>query len=70
MPSIEESVAVTNIKVLGDVPAYSMGLVYQSAGHSIALALQGSERSQANLLRIGEAAVIVGVVKIMKTLTS
>ena len=65
MADIEESVAVVNIKVLGDVPAYSMALVYQSAGHSIALALQASERLQADLLRIGEATVITGVIKII-----
>ena len=43
---ITDSITQANVKVLGDAPAQSMGLVYQAMGHSMGLAMQNAVAQQ------------------------
>ncbi len=52
---ITDAITQTNVKVLGEAPAQSMALVYQTMAHSISLAMQNSMQSQGALQQIGNA---------------
>ena len=43
---ITDAVTQTNVKVLGEAPAQSMALVYQTMAHSMSLAMQNSMQTQ------------------------
>lgn len=46
---ITDAVTQTNVKVLGEAPAQSMALVYQTMAHSMSLAMQNSMQTQGAL---------------------
>ena len=56
---VTDAVTQTNVKVLGEAPAQSMALVYQSMAHSISLAMQNAQQAQGGLqqIEIGRAHV-------------
>lgn len=52
---ITDAITQTNVKVLGEAPAQSMALVYQTMAHSISLAMQNAMQTQGSLQQIGNA---------------
>jgi len=52
---ITDAVTQSNVKVLGEAPAQSMALIYQSMAHSISLAMQNAQQAQGGLQQIGNA---------------
>jgi len=62
---ITDAVTQTNVKVLGEAPAQSMGIVYQSMAHSISLSMQNAQQAQGGLQQIGNAIVSSGVTMIL-----
>lgn len=69
MPLVNEQVtdAVTqaNVKVLGEAPAQSMAMVYQTMAHSISLAMQNAQQAQGGLQQIGNAVTSSAVTMIL-----
>ena len=51
--------------MLGEAPAQSMALVYQSMAHSISLAMQNAQQAQGGLQQIGNAVTSSAVTMIM-----
>jgi Killing trait len=66
--SILESVSNTNIEVLGNAPAEAVSVVYQVLGHSIGLAMQSAQSTNAGMMQIGTAIVSVATSKIMSNI--
>lgn len=64
---VTDAVTQTNVKVLGEAPAQSMALVYQSMAHSISLAMQNAQQAQGGLQQIGNAVTSSAVTMIMNT---
>jgi len=62
---ITDAVTQTNVKVLGEAPAQSMAMVYQTLAHSISLAMQNSQQAQGGLQQIGNAVTSSGVTMIL-----
>ncbi|WP_372784953.1 RebB family R body protein [Phenylobacterium sp.] len=62
---VTDAVTQTNVKVLGEAPAQSMALVYQSMAHSISLAMQNAQQAQGGLQQIGNAVTSSAVTMIM-----
>ena len=62
---VTDAVTHTNVKVLGEAPAQSMALVYQSMAHSISLAMQNAQQAQGGLQQIGNAVTSSAVTMIM-----
>jgi len=62
---VTDAVTQTNVKVLGEAPAQSMALVYQSLAHSISLAMQNAQQAQGGLQQIGNAVTSSAVTMIM-----
>ena len=62
---VTDAVTQTNVKVLGEAPAQSMALVYQSMAHSISLAMQNAQQAQGGLPQIGNAVTSSAVTVIM-----
>jgi hypothetical protein len=62
---VPDAVTQTNVKVLGEAPAQSMALVYQSMAHSISLAMQNAQQAQGGLQQIGNAVTSSAVTMIM-----
>jgi hypothetical protein len=62
---ITDAVTQANVKVLGEAPAQSMALVYQSMAHSISLAMQNAQQAQGGLQQIGNAVTSSAVTMIM-----
>ena len=54
---VTDALTVTNVSVLGDSPAQSMGLVYQTMGHSIGLTMQNAVVAQNGMQQIKAAVV-------------
>lgn len=54
---IIDAVTLTNVSVLGESPAQSMGLVYQTMGHSIGLTMQNAVASQNGMQQLKTAVV-------------
>ncbi|NER34083.1 MAG: hypothetical protein F6J93_08580 [Oscillatoria sp. SIO1A7] len=54
---IIDAVTLTNVSVLGESPAQSMGLVYQTMGHSIGLTMQNAVGSQNAMQQLKTAVV-------------
>ncbi|NEO33551.1 MAG: RebB like protein [Symploca sp. SIO3C6] len=65
---ITDSVTQANVKVLGEVPAYSMGMVYQTMAHSLSLVMESAGLVQSNMQKVNEAIVSVACKKIMDKL--
>jgi hypothetical protein len=66
---ITDAVTQTNVKVLGEAPAQSMALVYQTMAHSISLAMQNAQQAQGGLQQIGNAVTSSAVTMIMNTVS-
>ena len=64
---ITDAVTQTNVKVLGEAPAQSMGMVYQTLAHSLSLAMQNAQHSQGGLTQISNAITASGVTMILNT---
>lgn len=62
---ITDAVTQTNVKVLGEAPAQSMAMVYQTLAHSISLAMQNAQQAQGGLQQIGNAVTSSAVTMIM-----
>jgi len=62
---VTDAVTQTNVKVLGEAPAQSMALVYQSMAHSISLAMQNAQQAQGGLQQIGNAVTSSAITMIM-----
>ena len=62
---VTDAVTQTNVKVLGEAPAQSMALVYQSMARSISLAMQNAQQAQGGLQQIGNAVTSSAVTMIM-----
>ncbi len=58
---ITDAITQTNVKVLGEAPAQSMALVYQTMAHSISLAMENAQQSQGGLQQIGNAVTATAV---------
>lgn len=65
---ITDSVTQANVKVLGEVPAYSMGMVYQTMAHSLSLVMESAGLVQSNMQKLNETIVSVTCKKIMDKL--
>lgn len=63
---VTDAVTQTNVKVLGEAPAQSMGMVYQTLAHSISLAMQNAQQAQGGLQQIGNAVTSSGVTMILQ----
>lgn len=62
---ITDAVTQTNVKVLGEAPAQSMAMVYQTMAHSISLAMENAQQAQGGLQQIGNAVTSSAVTMIM-----
>jgi hypothetical protein len=62
---VTDAVTQTNVKVLGEAPAQSMALIYQSMAHSISLAMQNAQQAQGGLQQIGNAVTSSAVTMIL-----
>jgi len=60
-PQITDAVTQTNVKVLAEVPAQSMGVLYQVMAQTIALSMQNAVSAQQNMNTITSAAVATAV---------
>mgnify|MGYP001545261386 CR=1 FL=1 len=54
---ITDAVTQTNVKVLAEAPAQSMGMVYQTMAHSISLAMQNAVSSQSAMQQLNAAII-------------
>jgi hypothetical protein len=62
---ITDAVTQANVKVLGEAPAQSMALVYQTMAHSISLAMENAQQAQGGLQQIGNAVTSSAITMIM-----
>lgn len=62
---ITDAVTQTNVNVLGNSPAQSLGMLYQMATHSAGLSMQNAVSSQQNLNQIANAVVSTAVREIL-----
>ena len=67
-PQVTDAVTQTNVKVLGEVPAYSMGLVYQATAHSLSVMTTTAGNVQSEMQKVTEAIASGTAIKIMETL--
>ncbi len=58
---ITDSITQSNVKVLGDAPAQALASLYQSAAHSMSLAMQNAVSAQQNANMTGLASATQGV---------
>ena len=62
---ITDAVTQTNVTVVGEAPAQSMAMVYQSMAHSTSLLMQNSVMAQAGMQQINSAVVASACQRIM-----
>ena len=62
---ITDAVTQTNVKVLGEAPAQSMALIYQTMAHSISLAMENAQQAQGALQQIGNAGTASAITTIL-----
>ncbi len=62
---ITDAVTQNNVKVLAEAPAQAMALVYQTAAHSISLAMENAQQAQGGLQQIGNAVTSSAVTMII-----
>ncbi|GBF82095.1 RebB family R body protein [Aphanothece sacrum] len=65
-PQITDAVATTNVKVLAEVPAYAMGIVYQTMSHSLSLVMENASDGQTNMQKVNSAIASAAATKIMQ----
>jgi len=61
---ITDAVTQSNVKVLGDAPAYGMGALYQSLAHSTGILYENATSAQQQLAISAQAATNQGVIQI------
>ncbi len=66
---ITDAVTQTNVKVLAEAPAQSIALVYQTAAHSISLAMENAQQAQGGLTQIGNAVTSSAIAMIINAAT-
>lgn len=64
---ITDAVTQNNVKVLAEAPAQAMALVYQTAAHSISLAMENAQQAQGGLQQIGNAVTSAAVTMIINS---
>ncbi len=64
---ITDAVTQNNVKVLAEAPAQAMALVYQTAAHSISLAMENAQQAQGGLNQIGNAVTSAAVTMIINS---
>ena len=64
-PPVTDAVTQTNVKVLGESPAQSLSMVYQTMAHSLSLSMQNASSTQQQMQQIGNAIVAKAVKNIM-----
>jgi Killing trait len=62
---ITDAVTQANVKVLGEAPAQSMALIYQTMAHSISLAMENAQQAQGGLTQIGNAVTSSAITMIL-----
>jgi killing trait domain-containing protein len=62
---ITDAVTQANGKVLGEAPAQSMALIYQTMAHSISLAMENAQQAQGGLQQIGNAVTSSAITMIL-----
>ncbi len=62
---VTDAITQTNVKVLGEAPAQSMALIYQTTAHSISLAMENAQQAQGGLQQIGIAVTSSAVTMIL-----
>lgn len=62
---VTDSVTQTSVNLLGNAPAQSMGMVYQSMAHSISLLMQNSVSAQGGMQQINAAVIASACQKIL-----
>lgn len=67
-PQITDAVTQTNVKVLAEVPAYAMGLVYQATSHSLSLMTTTAGNTQSEMQQVTQAIAAATAAKIMQSL--
>ena len=67
---ITDAVTQTNVKVLGEAPAHSMAIVYQTLAHSISLVMENAQQAQGGLQQIGNAVTSSAITMIMNAAKS
>lgn len=63
-PQITDAVTQTNVKVLAEAPAMSMGALYQSLAHSMGLLFENAVAAQQQQQILAQAATAQGVTQI------
>jgi len=63
-PQITDAVTQTNVKVVAEAPAMSLGTVYQSMGHSTSILFQNAVSAQQQQNTLAQAAANQGVMQI------
>lgn len=64
LSTITDAVATTNVKVVGEAPALSIALVYQTLSNSISLCIQSGQVASDAMLQLGVSATALAVKKI------
>lgn len=67
-PQVTDAVTQTNVKVLAEVPAYSMGLVYQATAHSLSIMTTTAGNVQSQMQQVTESIAAVAAAKIMQNI--
>lgn len=61
---ITDSVTQSNVKVLGDAPAFAMGAIFQSLAHSTGILYENAASAQQQLAISAQAATNQGVIQL------
>lgn len=64
-PQITDAVTQTNVKILAEVPAYAMGMVYQATGHSLSLMTTTAGETQSAMQKVTQAIAAKTAAKIL-----
>ena len=64
-PQVTDAVTQTNVKVLGESPAQSLSMLYQTMAHSLSLSKQNASSTQQQMQQIGNAIVAKAMKNIM-----
>lgn len=62
---ITDAVTQVNTKVLGEAPAQSMAMVYQTMAHSLSLSMQNAVAAQSSMQQLNTAIVSTACRQIM-----
>ena len=62
---ITDAVTQTNVKLLGEAPAQSIGMVYQTLAHSVSLSMQNAVNAQSGMQQLNAAIVSTACQKVL-----